>query len=139
MSPLIDRLSRLRRELDHLREIRPRVTDPESLSEDLSLRNDVLHSLQVVCQAVVDIASEISARRYLRYQDYTQAVQNMAAIPEIPPATARVLAKLPGFRNVLVHEYLALDYSRVIEALDNLDPVEEFARIIARMEAEAEG
>lgn len=134
MSPLIDRLSRLRREIDHLREIRPRVTDPESLRQDLSLRNDVLYSLQVVCQAVVDISSELSARRYLRYQDYTQAVQNMATIPEIPQAVALVLAKLPGFRNVLVHEYLTLDYSRVIEALDNLDPVEEFARIIARIE-----
>jgi uncharacterized protein YutE (UPF0331/DUF86 family) len=139
VSPLIDRLSRLRREINHLREIRPRVTDPESLSQDFSLRNDVLHSLQVVCQAVVDIASELSARRYLRYQDYTQAVQNMAAIPEVPQAVALVLAKLPGFRNVLVHEYLALDYSRVIEALDNLDPVEEFARIVARIETEAEG
>jgi uncharacterized protein YutE (UPF0331/DUF86 family) len=132
VSPVIDRLAELRRHLDHLRELRPRVTDPEVLSRDLSLHNDVLFSLQTVCQAVIDVASELSARRKLRFQDYTEAVRNLAAFSEFPPAMVRGLEKLPAFRNVLVH--VALDFTRVVEALDRLEPIEEFAEAVRRME-----
>ena len=93
MSPVIDRLAELRRHLDHLRELRPRVPDPEVLSQDLSLHNDVLFSLQTVCQVVIDIASELSARRKLRFQDYTEAVRNLAAFSGFPPAMVRGLEK----------------------------------------------
>jgi uncharacterized protein YutE (UPF0331/DUF86 family) len=134
VSPVIDRLAELRRHLDHLRELRPRVTDPEVLSRDLSLHNDVLFSLQTVCQAVIDVASELSARRKLRFQDYTEAVRNLAAFSEFSPAMVRGLEKLPAFRNVLVHDYVALDFNRVIEALDRLEPIEEFAEAVRRME-----
>jgi uncharacterized protein YutE (UPF0331/DUF86 family) len=134
MSPVIDRLAELRRHLDHLRELRPRVPDPEVLSRDLSLHNDVLFSLQTVCQVVIDIASELSARRKLRFQDYTEAVRNLAAFSEFPPAMVRGLEKLPAFRNVLVHDYVALDFTRVVEALDRLEPIEEFAEAVRRLE-----
>ncbi|HEX9895607.1 MAG TPA: HepT-like ribonuclease domain-containing protein [Gemmatimonadales bacterium] len=40
------------------------------------------------------------------------------------------LERLPGFRNVLVHEYVALDLDRVIEALDRLAPIEQFLGIV---------
>ena len=135
MSPVLDRLAELRLHLAHLRELRPRVIDPETLRNDLSLRNDVLHSLQTICQVVIDIASELSARRQLRFQDYTEAVQNLSSFPEFPRTMIRVLEKLPGFRNVLVHEYAALDYTRVIQALDGLGPVEEFAEAVRMLEA----
>ncbi len=41
MTFLVERLLELRRHLDHLREIRPRVSGPESRERDLSLHNDV--------------------------------------------------------------------------------------------------
>lgn len=139
MSPIIDRLDHIRRHVDHLRELRPRVTDREVLETDLSLHNDVLFSLIAICQFIIDIGSELSARRHLRFQNYKEAVQNLMAYPEFPPALIQEMAQLPGFRNVVVHEYLTLDYTLVITALDRLDSVEEFARIVARMEAETDG
>jgi uncharacterized protein YutE (UPF0331/DUF86 family) len=139
VSPLIDRLAQLFRHLQHLRQIRPQVTNPEVLSSDLTLQNDVLHSLQIVCQAVIDIASELSARRMLRLDDYTQAVRNLAAYPEFSPSLVRRLEKLPAFRNVLVHEYVDLDFTKVVEALDDLEAVEEFAGAVYRMDRSAEG
>ena len=45
------------------------------------------------------------------------------------------LEKLPGFRNVLIHEYVTLDYARVLDALDRLGAVEEFAEAVRRIEA----
>lgn len=38
-----------------------------------------------------------------------------------------------SIRNVLVHDYVALDMARVVEALDDLEPVERFAAIVATM------
>jgi len=138
MSPVIDRLAELYRHLEHLRELRPRVTDPKILREDLSLGNDVLRSLQIVCQVVIDIASELSARRKLRFASYSEAVENLSAMPEFPSTIAQDLERLPGFRNVLIHEYVALNYGLVVDALDRLDVVEKFAEIVRRLELTAE-
>ena len=43
----------------------------------------------------------------------------------------RELERLPGFRNVVIHEYVVLDMDRVVEALDRLAPIEEFLAIAA--------
>jgi hypothetical protein len=69
MTHLIERLAELRRHLDHLYRLRPRVSSAE-LRVDLSLHN-VLFSLLTVCQLVIDIAGELSSRRGLKYEDYT--------------------------------------------------------------------
>ena len=133
MSPLVERLAELRLQLAHLRELRPRVIGAEELRGDLSLRNDVLRSLQVVCQAVIDLAGELSAHRRLRFETYADAIRALSALADFPPEVIRALAQLPGFRNVIVHEYVSLDYERVIEALDSLAPVEEFAQIVTNL------
>ena len=61
MTWLVERLAELRRHLDHLDGLRPRVTGPEALEGDLSLHNDVLFSLLTVCQLVIDIAVELDS------------------------------------------------------------------------------
>jgi uncharacterized protein YutE (UPF0331/DUF86 family) len=135
MSPVVERLVELRRHLDHLRELRPRVTGAAALRRDLSLHNDVLFSLLTICQLVIDIAGELSARRGLRFEDYTEAVRNLVAYPEIQPELVGELEPLAGFRNVLIHEYVALDLERAVEALGQLEPVVRFAAAVREIEA----
>lgn len=131
MTPyLVERLAELRRHLDHLVAIRPRVRGREDLERDLSLHNDVLFSLLTICQLVIDIAGDLSARRGDRFEDYTEAVRNLGRDARFPADLVRELERLPGFRNVLVHEYVALDLDRVVEALDRLAPVERFLEIV---------
>jgi uncharacterized protein YutE (UPF0331/DUF86 family) len=130
MTYLVERLAELRMHLDHLRDIRPRVIDRVSLERDLSLHNDVLFSLLTVCQLVIDIAGELSASRGDRFEDYTQAVRNLARDPRFAADLVRGLEPLPGFRNVLVHDYVGLDLDRVVDALDNLEPVERFYEVM---------
>lgn len=137
MTFLVERLLELRRHLAHLREIRPRVTGAESLERDLSLHNDVLFSLLTVCQLVIDVAGELSARRGDGFEDYAGAIRNLARDARFPPDLVRALEPLPGFRNVLVHEYVALDLRRVVDALDNLDPVERFLEVVRALESGA--
>ena len=133
MTHLIERLAELRLHLDHLRELSPKVPDRTALERDLSLHNDVLFSLLTVCQLVIDIAGELSARRGDRFEDYTQAIRNLAKDERFAPELARALEPLPGFRNVLVHDYVGLDLDRVVEAMNSLEPVESFFAVVHKI------
>jgi len=135
---LAERLAELRKHLDHLRAVRPRVEGPDSLEQDLSLHNDVLFSLLTVAQLVIDISGELGARQGLRFEDYTQAVRNLASLESFPPDLVERLARLPGFRNVLLHDYVELDYAIATAALNDLEPVEQFVRIVASMERDTD-
>jgi len=134
MTFLVERLAELRRHLDHLRALRPRVPGREALEQDLSLHNDVLFSLLTVCQRMIDVAGELSARRGERFEDYAGAIRSLSRDARFPPDLVRSLERLPGFRNVLVHEYVALDLQRAVEALDELDPIERFVEIARGLE-----
>lgn len=141
MTPVEDRLTELRRHLRHLRDLTPRVESAEDLEEDLSLHNDVLFSLLTVAQLVIDVAGHFSAEGGLPFQDYTTAVRNLAHLPDkpFPRDMVRTLERLPGFRNILVHEYVGLDYDLVVRAVEELEPVEAFAQEAARRLAEEAG
>jgi uncharacterized protein YutE (UPF0331/DUF86 family) len=137
MTFLVERLADLRRHVDHLDGLRPRVTSPDALTRDLSLHNDVLFSLLTVCQLVIDISGELAARRGDRFDDYVGAVRTLARDPRFPPELVAELERLPGFRNIVVHEYVALDMRRVVEALNRLEPIRTFISVVAAIESHA--
>jgi uncharacterized protein YutE (UPF0331/DUF86 family) len=128
---LVERLAELRKHIDHLRILQPQVTSEADFQDDLSLNNDVLFSLLTVAQLVIDISGELSSQARLSFEDYTTAVRNLARIEGFPRELVDELSRLPGFRNVLIREYVGLDYALVLQALGQLEPVEEFARIVS--------
>lgn len=136
MTFLVERLAELRRHVEHLRELRPRISGPADLRTDLSLHNDVLFSLVTVCQIVVDIAGELSGRRGLAFADYTEAVQNLSHYEEVDERLVEQLEPLPGFRDVVIHEYATLDLDRVIEAMDRLGAVDQLIEVVGKIESE---
>jgi uncharacterized protein YutE (UPF0331/DUF86 family) len=93
-----------------------------------------MFSLLVVSQAVIDIAGELAARAGIRFQDYTEAVRALNQLPGFSAELVESLVQLPGFRNVVIHEYVALDYARVVDALDRLEPLEQFTKVVAELE-----
>jgi len=135
MTYLVERLAELRRHLDHLDELRRRVRDAGDLRRDLSLHNDVLFSLLTVCQLVIDVAGELAARRGERFEDYTEAIRRLAGDGRFPPELVHELERLPEFRNVLVHEYVALDLERAVDALGRLGPLRQFLEIVRTIES----
>ena len=136
MTFLVERLVELNRHVEHLQTIAPRVPDRAALQLDLSLHNDVLFSLLMVAQLVIDIAGELSARRGERFEDYTEAIRNLARDARFPADLVQSLERIPGFRNIVIHEYVALDLDRVIEALRTLEPVIRFVEIVRLIEQE---
>jgi uncharacterized protein YutE (UPF0331/DUF86 family) len=133
MTFLVERLAELLKHLDHLERLRPRVRSSADLRADLSLHNDVLFSLLTVCQLVIDIAGELSARDRLGFDNYTAAIRNLEQLGFGKELVDR-LARLPGFRNVLVHEYVGFDLERAVRAVRELEPVRRFAREVAARE-----
>ena len=138
MTWLVERLAELRRHIDHLEALQARVAGAESLRLDLSLHNDVLFSLLTVCQLVIDIAGELAGRRGQRFEDYTEAIRSLASDPRFPPDLVDALVPLAGFRNIVIHEYVALDMSRVVDASRGLAPLERFLRIVAALERDTD-
>lgn len=134
MTFLVERLAELRRHLAHLNELRASVHGRSALDRSLSLHNDVLFSLLMVAQLTIDIAGELAARRGDRFEDYTQAIRALSRDPRFTPDLVRELERVPGFRNVVIHEYVALDLDRVVEALGRLAALEQFADIVATIE-----
>jgi uncharacterized protein YutE (UPF0331/DUF86 family) len=136
MTFLVERLAELRRYLAHARSLQPRVSGPEALDRDLSLHNDVLFTLLTIAQLVIDVAGEISSRRGDRFEDYTQAIRNLARDDRFPHEIVTALERLPGFRNIIVHEYVELDLERVVAALNDLAPIDRFIEVVATLESE---
>ena len=52
------------------------------------------------------------------------------------PELVRKLERLPGFRNVVIQEYVALDLDRVVDALDDLEPVQQFLEVVRTLAAD---
>ncbi|HEX4841038.1 MAG TPA: DUF86 domain-containing protein [bacterium] len=137
MTYLAQRLADLRRYLDHVEHLRGKITGPAMLERDLSVHNDVLFSLLMICQMVIDICGELSARAGLAFGDYTEAVTNLRKLGGFPEEVVQPLSRLPGFRNVIVHEYVTMNYERVVEALRETEPIKAFVRLVAQREQEA--
>jgi len=54
----------------------------------------------------------------------------MGELGVLPPDFARSLAPIAGFRNILVHEYLGVDWDYVYDHLQNLDDLERFGILV---------
>ena len=54
----------------------------------------------------------------------------MGELGVTPPDFARQLAPLAGFRNILIHEYLTIDWDIIYQRLHNLDNFEQFGMFV---------
>ena len=133
MTFLVERAAELRRHLAHLEELRRQGVTVERMQRDLSLHNDVLFSLLMVAQLVIDLAGELSGRHGLPFADYTEAVKNLGRLG-FEAADVEALLPLPGFRNVLIHEYVSFDLERAVGALERLEAAHRLAGRVAALE-----
>ena len=100
----------------------------EAFERDLDLRWTVEHGLQLCAQNVLDIATHLAASAGHDTPDYATAVDHLGRMGVLPADFARQLRGLAGFRNVLVHGYLAVDLGRVHQLLtERLGDFETFA------------
>jgi uncharacterized protein YutE (UPF0331/DUF86 family) len=108
---------------------RPRA----DFAADPYLRDIVERNLEVAAQCCIDISHRIIAlEQALKPRDYYEAILRLGELGVLPADFARRLAPIAGFRNILVHEYLQVDWDEVFDHLQHLDDLERFATLVAQ-------
>jgi uncharacterized protein YutE (UPF0331/DUF86 family) len=126
----------IERRLDELNErlarLKPLKSRPlTEFEQDAYLRDVVERNLEVAAQCCLDICHRIIANESARKPvDYYEAFLIMGELGVLSADFAKKLAPLAGFRNILVHEYLRIDWNQVYKNLQNLDDLLRFAEII---------
>jgi uncharacterized protein YutE (UPF0331/DUF86 family)/predicted nucleotidyltransferase len=99
--------------------------------EDPFLRDIVERNLEVAVQCCLDICHRIVATEKARKPvDYYETILLMGELGVIPGDFSRKLAPLAGFRNILVHEYLSINWDFVYDNLQKLDDLARFADLV---------
>jgi uncharacterized protein YutE (UPF0331/DUF86 family) len=128
--------SGIERRLDELSERLARLaplTDKQrtEFDQDPYLRDIVERNLHMAAQCCIDISHRIiSLEKARKPVDYHDAILRMGELGVLPPDFARHLAPLAGLRNILVHEYLSVDWDQVYGNLQHLEDLERFASFI---------
>ena len=123
------RLDELNERLARLRPFQDKSRD--DFLEDPYLRDIVERNLEIAAQCCIDISHRIIAIEHAQKpQDYYEAILRMGELGVTPPGFARQLAPMAGFRNILTHEYLTIDWGIIYRRLHNLDDFEQFASYV---------
>ncbi len=123
------RLDELNERLARLAPLRDRPrTDFDS---EPYLRDIVERNLEVAAQCCIDICHRIIViEGAQKPRDYHEAILRMGELGVLPPDFADHLAPIAGFRNILIHEYVAVDWDEVYDNLANLDDLYRFAALV---------
>ena len=108
--------------------------DPDRVEHDLRERRFVEHTLQVMIQASLDIAAHIVASERLGEPTSNHALfELLERAGWLAPELRSELGKMAGFRNILVHGYVAVDAAIVRDVLEHrLEDIESFVGSIRR-------
>jgi len=99
--------------------------------KDAFLRDIVERNLEIAAQCCIDISNRIiSLERAKKPQDYYEAFIRLGELNVLPEEFARNLAPIAGFRNVLVHEYLGVNWDEVYKNLQETDDLARFAALV---------
>jgi uncharacterized protein YutE (UPF0331/DUF86 family) len=98
---------------------------------DPYLRDIVERNLEMAAQCVIDISHRIIALSGApKPHDYYGAILQMGELGVVPPEFALQVAPLAGLRNILIHEYLQIDWDEVYKNLESLAEISAFADFV---------
>ena len=99
--------------------------------QDPYLRDIVERNLEIAAQCCIDISHRIiSLEKAQKPQDYYEAIMRMGELAVLPVDFARKLTPIAGFRNILIREYLSVDWDEVYKHLQDLNDIIRFADFI---------
>jgi uncharacterized protein YutE (UPF0331/DUF86 family) len=129
---MLDRLKTLERNILELKAARNRMT-PATLSSDLRERWALRYGLFESIQIIIDICCHIVSKFNLgNPQNYRECVELLQQKAYITTDLAKKIHGMVGLRNILVHDYVAVDDAKLHGLLDQVDDMSEFARVCAK-------
>jgi len=103
----------------------------EDFLSNADLRDIAERNLEVAAQCCIDIAGRvISLEQAEKPKDYYEAIIRIGEIGVLPMRFAERFAPIAGFRNILVHNYLEIDWKEVYDNLQKLSDIYEFMEYI---------
>jgi uncharacterized protein YutE (UPF0331/DUF86 family) len=109
------------------------ASETSDFDKDPYLRDIVERNLEIAAQCCIDVSNRIiSLEAAQKPIDYYDAILRMGELEVLAADFARHLAPLAGFRNILVHEYLAVDWDQVFRAPHHPEELEPFAECVRR-------
>jgi len=133
---MIPEFSGIERRLDELNERLARLgpfreKQRSEFEEDAYLRDIVERNLEIAAQCCIDISHRIiSIEKAQKPRDYYEAIMRMGELRVLPFEFARKLAPIAGFRNILVHEYLSVNWDEVYKQLGEIEDLIHFADLV---------
>jgi uncharacterized protein YutE (UPF0331/DUF86 family) len=126
-----ERLAFVRRNLATL--ARPAGLERDAFLADVREQWAAAYGLQVTVQALLDAGAHVLGGWFQEApRDYGEIVPLLAREGVLTPELAQRLAGVSGFRDILVHEYGAVDFALVHDKLGRLDDLLAFAAALEK-------
>ncbi|MFO7688442.1 MAG: DUF86 domain-containing protein [Desulfobacterales bacterium] len=107
--------------------------------KDPYFQDIIERNLQVAAQSAIDIANRIISIEALeKPRDYYEAILILGRAGILPSDFAQHLAPIAGFRNILVHDYLDINWDEVYGNLQHLGDLESFMQYVKNWMREQE-
>ena len=105
--------------------------EKKEILQDPYLQDIIERNLEVISQSVIDIANRIISIEDLeKPQDYYDAIMRLGEAGILPLEFAKELAPIAGFRNILVHDYLDINWDEVYNNLHQLQDISKFMKLV---------
>ena len=100
----------------------------ERFTAHSDLRDIAERNFEIAAQCVIDIALRIlSVEQRPRASTGAEAILALVPVGVLHAEQAHKLAPIANFRNILVHEYVSVDWDLVYEHFAALDQLRDFA------------
>lgn len=101
----------------------------KNLQKQWILRYGLFESIQIV----IDISCHLVSKYNLgNPKTYAECIELLLKFGYIDNKLADVLTDMVGLRNILVHEYVAIDLAKLYMLLDHIDDFAKFAETIRK-------
>ena len=124
----MERLKKCLLKLEPLKE-----KNKDEFIQDEYLQDIVERNLEVAAQACIDIANRIISLQELeKPQDYYGAIIRLGEEGILPDKFARKFAPIAGLRNILIHEYINIDWEEIYKNLLGIEQFYKFMNYIKK-------
>ena len=117
-----------------LKKLEPfKAKNKDEIIQDPYMQDIIERNLEVSAQAVIDIANRIiSIEGFEKPRDYYEAILRLGEAEILPLDFAQKLAPIAGFRNILVHDYMDINWDEVHNNLHQMHDLSQYMDYIKK-------
>jgi len=122
---ILKRLGRLEESLRRLES--KKDIDKEEFKNSWELQNIILKEFEVIVECMIDIGAHIISEKGWGVPSFSSEIVDILVKNNVIPVEyGEKFKKMISFRNIIIHEYLYIDFEKVYKNLKNLDDIREF-------------